>query len=67
MLGQAEAAAGGLNREGIAPKGMPKNLLTVTVEDGTVVVVPVRGPVSTDAEGLGACLAVKGVGSAVMV
>ena len=67
MLGQAEAAAGGLNREGTAPKGMPRNLLTVTVEDGTVVVVPVRGPVSTDAEGLGACLAVKGVESAVMV
>ena len=67
MPGQAEAAAGGLNREGIAPKGIPRNLLTVTVEDETVVAVPVRGPVSTDAEGLGACLAIKGVELAVMV
>ena len=55
------AAVGVAKRSGFAPKGMPRNLLTVAVEDANVVVVPVRGPVSTVADGLEACLMFNGV------
>ena len=56
VLVQVGAGAAVLKRSVTAAKGMPRNLLTVAVEVAKVVVVPVRGPVSTVAEGLVACL-----------
>ena len=60
------AAVAGSNRSGIEPNGIPRNLLTVAVEDANVVVVPVSGPVSTVADGLAACLTSKGVAPAMV-
>ena len=43
--------SGGANRSGGLAKGIPRNLLTVTVEDGIEVAVPITMPCLIVAEG----------------